>query len=327
MEYHYLKLNGLPVLDPGPLYAAAIENGTPVEFWGKANSVTFSAGMEPDSAWLLVPRSVADSLDGTALHTITWTWREEGKPTDRVFTFANWVLVQATLIGLDGDLKAPYLLEFRDKRERLKHSSIIITTDYNVSLGWSQGAKLERAATMGWTWQTLLDDLWGTLPAELAGGSPLLGWTPSHDPDNWRFDGVQAWEAIGGVLAACQSVLTIQADGFGVVSVGEDVDVPTLTRRLIWDAKPTLDGPIPETIRTVCWHRTFEPDDHEVETRDEVSALDDATTDYVLEVHSDLIFEGEDTNETPLDVAAAEHAARDAEIFDCPQLEQHYSGL
>jgi len=191
MEYHFLKLDGEGVLNPGPLYDAAVDLGLPTNFWGFANSVTVSAGMDPDTAWLIVPRTVAEALYTTELHTITWEW-QQGQAR-KTLNLGGWVLVRATLIGIDGDLKSPYLLELRDKRELMKHS-VVIEQDFNTTVGWDGSAKIYRDSTTNastpWTWQDLLEELWDLLPSSIRGTAPTLDWTPPYDPEYFHFSGI-----------------------------------------------------------------------------------------------------------------------------------------
>ncbi|MEX2176184.1 MAG: hypothetical protein WD872_17615, partial [Pirellulaceae bacterium] len=120
----YPMIGAHRVVDPGELYAAHAANGWPTDFYGLANSISCPVGMEPGSAWFLVSRATGGELGVNSTHSLKWV--HENGPT----TWLNYILHRAVLVGIDGDGKAPYLLEFRDKRQVLRLSSI--DKEYNV---------------------------------------------------------------------------------------------------------------------------------------------------------------------------------------------------
>jgi hypothetical protein len=185
--------------------------------------------MEPGSAWFLVSRIDGDSIDPNTLQNIVWTEQPPGgSPT--ATTFKNYVLHKAILVAKDGDEKAPYLVEFRDKRQIFKLTAV--NKEYNVRRTSRQGDSgttdlyydNSRDSGSDWTWQTMFADLWGNLPSAIAGTAPTLttsGYVPSNEPENFRFHG-SAWDAIGVVLEATQNVLCYDpiADTFTVQRIG-----------------------------------------------------------------------------------------------------------
>ncbi|MGH9932386.1 MAG: hypothetical protein ACREA9_24550 [Pyrinomonadaceae bacterium] len=250
-------------LDPWPLKQACDKHGLPDGFWGLASSIHCPVGMEPGSAWFIVSRVDGNAIDGNALQSLTWT---DGTTTT---TFQNYVLHRATLVGLDGDGNAPYLLEFRDKRQILKMATV--DKEYNVrrttriydtattDLYYTDS----RNAGSDWTWQTMFADLWELLPSAIRGTTPTLatsGYVPTNEPENFRFHG-SAWEAISEVLAATHNVLCLNpiADTFTVQRIGSTQSGLTAAQlvlssagRLLMDDTPLADLNLsvsPATVR------------------------------------------------------------------------------
>ena len=349
MEYHFVEIDGHKCLDPGPLYDACLANRVPYSFWGRANSVTWSVGWEPDTAWLIVSRATAEALSTTLVHSIKWTWREEGKAKDLVVEFKDWVLMAATLIGLDGDENAPYLLELRDKRELIKNSATI-SADYNVSLGWTiAGTRLRKSSTLNagtaYTWQELLAALWASLSATYAGTTPTIpNVLTSHSPDDFRFDGVTAWDAIKMLLQFSQTEIYPTSTGFALFSwQGSDsqltADKKKVGHRLIQDAKHLgylqTNGRVyrdfviqPEYIRVKMYQRNLEPDEIIYSSVDSNNGVGvNPFPGYIVDVWTDLIYEGSGTNDAERTNAAGQVATRVFARLLGSSTDQSYGGL
>src|SRR5262245_49085931 len=224
----YPLAGGKRCLHPLPLKQELDRWGLATDFWGLANSITCPVGMEPGSAWFLVSREDGDALyaaAGNSFHSLVWT---DG---DDSWTFQGYVLHKATLIGTDGDNSAPYLLEFRDKRQVLKMATV--DREYNVRRTTRQGdtgttdlyySDTRDTGPADWTWQTMFANLWELLPSSIRGTTPTLatlGYVPTNEPENFRFHG-SAWEAIGIVLEATQNVLCLNpiSNTFTVQRIG-----------------------------------------------------------------------------------------------------------
>jgi hypothetical protein len=136
MVDRYVTVAGKKALHPLPLKQFCDAFGLPDHFWGRANSISCPIGMEPGSAWFLVSRIDGDSIDPNTLQNIVWTEQPPGgSPT--ATTFKNYVLHKAILVAKDGDEKAPYLVEFRDKRQIFKLTAV--NKEYNVRRTSRQG--------------------------------------------------------------------------------------------------------------------------------------------------------------------------------------------
>jgi hypothetical protein len=336
----------------------AEQNGTPTDFWGVANRVIVPIGMDPGVAHFVVKRDFANSIDKNGLHEFTWTYTPVGG-TAYVRTFSQWTLVQADCTGLDGDSQAAYLLEFRDKRHLLAKGELV-NRAYNVTVpkhpieagtdigDWREWlAGTTAGGAIQWTWQEVLEDLWGLLDGALAGVCPTLAWVPSHEPFNLRFYDISAWEAIGELLECCNAVLVPTAIGFDAYELGEAQSslaghLTALAGRYLFDGKPLPDlaaAHCPETISVLFprreWDQSGVPPAHNYEGKphkvDIATGIGGAVG--TLEIWSDLPAEvnteGDIENETACDDAADELALTLSNRLEnlTDQRELEYSGL
>jgi hypothetical protein len=229
MVDRYVTVAGKKAIHPLSIKQACDEYGLPDKFWGRANSISCPVGMEPGSAWFIVSRVDGDAIAANTLCDIIWT-EKTGSAAAVTTTFKNYAPHRFILIGADGDSKAPYLAEFRDKRQVLKLSAV--NKEYNVRRTTRQGDSAttdlyytdSRNSGSDWTWQTMFSDLWGYLPSAIRGTAPTLatsGYVPVNEPENFRFHG-NAWDAIGEVLEATQNILCYDpiADSFTVQRIG-----------------------------------------------------------------------------------------------------------
>lgn len=338
----YPTVNGLRCIDPGEVAAAHQQLGIPADFWSKANSVTCNVGQEPGSAWLLLPRVNGDALGANAYHSIAWE-HENGTTT-----FPGWVLHRAVLQGLDGDSYAPYLCEFRDKRQVLKLSCI--DAAYNVRrpspCGDSTGeGYFEDTLNTGtpYTWQQMFAAVWGNLPAAVAGSAPTLAYVPTEAPENWSFHGISAWDAVGQVLEFLQSriVLNPLTGVFTVARLGAEqtgltaaLAALTHLRMQDWGPRSDLNLSIaPATVRFFfpkrfhsCgqWYDDYVdggPLVDEFHTIDKTTGLTGAQTGTVLPYHVEIVAEIEDdgstvANATALGALADDLVAKLADRFN-----------
>lgn len=266
MTSRRLTLGSFPCLDPGELAEAADAAGFPDEFSGRANSIANPRGSQPGSAWVLLRRADLDQLDKTTAYTLKF-YEDQSQAVE----FKGYYLISGRAVGIDGDSKAAYLVELRDKRCILQQAKC--DKQYNCQRAvpmWDASfdstptryyysASLNASAL--WTWAEIFDDLWDLLDATVAGTVPTLPYTPTSTPKNFTLSGVQAWDAIEQLLAAIGCVITYnQGDGtFSVVRLGttqsglESLESQNETSRL-WTAKPKTDWLIaaPEKIY-VCF--------------------------------------------------------------------------
>lgn len=235
------------ILCPMALKQSLDQMGFPTPFWGLANSIHCPVGMNPGSAWFLTTRAAGQAAQKNSFQGLVWT---DGT---RRTIFQNYVLHRAVLVGPNGDSKAPYLLEFRDKRQVLRMSAI--DQEYNVRRSNRFGDTGvgdmyytdSRNSGSDWTWQTMFENVWSRLPSAIRGTAPTLPYTPVSEPENFRFHG-SAWEAIAEILQATHSVLclnpitdvfTVQRLSTAQSGLSSALDALTAAKRLIH-----FDGPL-----------------------------------------------------------------------------------
>ena len=247
MEWHVLKIDGNDVLSPRELADVAAVQQWPADFYGSANAIWIPIGFDPGVASLIVPRSTMQALDPDGFHTLAWQQSRGGSP--HTTEFRNWTICDARIQGIDGDEKAAYLITLRDSRQILQRAAVV-NQSYNVSVPHPCGITVEDRQWLEntlngeslWTWQEMLADVWGLLPAS-AGAVPVLPWHPTHKPDTWRFHGIQAWEAVRMICDACQVTIRPVNGGlsYELVNLGTPQDLSALSglvNRLLRDEKP-----------------------------------------------------------------------------------------
>ncbi len=212
----------------------------------KANSYWCPVGPRAGLAHLLMFRKDLAALDGTATHTL--------KMGDT--SFGPLYLVGSFRLGKGGpeDDNSVHMVKFADRRilaERMTDSDL---KAYNIRSYANKQAYLTGTykidVTTPWTWQTLFDDLWGELPS--FGSAPTLPYTPDGTPENFRFIGVNAWDAIHEILTkiGCTTAYDPIGNTFTVVRLGS-VQAFTAQDFILYDASPIESDvtSIPEKIR------------------------------------------------------------------------------
>ena len=206
-------------------------------------------------------------LSKTTAHSLVFSDGSTTLTTAGLYLDRSHVLNRA----LRTDNNALRLVRAVDKRVLLQLSSI--AKQYNVRIpapstttgsGLYYDASLDSGST-AWTWQTMLDDIWDKLPTAFAGATgPTLPSTPDGTPENFRFIGVSAWDALFVVLDHLGMSVAYDpiADTFSYVDLGVFqtglVDAKAaLAGRLIYDFNPdpVIADAQPETIRVFFWRR------------------------------------------------------------------------
>jgi hypothetical protein len=351
MTTRYATLSGKKLLDPREALNWAAHNHTPRDFWLKANSICCPLGKDPGSAFVLLTRRDLNALAVNGLHSLVWT--DNGTTT----TFADLVIANADCMSLSlTDPDSCYLVELVDKRQQLKLSAINAQYNVRVPAGPRQTTEeyyYPESLNAGalWTWQTMLDDMWGELPA-IAGTSPTLPYSPGGNPESLRFIGVNAWNSYHAVIAklGCEIKLNPFTGVFSLVRRGQAqaglaAAMAALSGRRVYDYNkfdPTRTDS-PETIR-VYFHKRAE-DGHGTEKdtprvdnwemspaheEDVASAITGAEVGTVLPVWDDLPAlvdeNGTVTNTAALATRAAEVAANIAARIAVQVDRVHYGG-
>jgi hypothetical protein len=261
------KIDTLPVLDPAPLARAAQANVAPIDFWKRANSYTCPTGKESGSCWLVLPRSTFDAMASNDAHRLV--------VESELHTFAvpSLYMYRTAATAQDGDGKAAYLVELRDKRQILKMASI--NKQYNVKmpapcpLDDEAEEKLYYFESLDgaddaenpvvWEWQTCLDNIWSNLPSSLRGTTPELSWQPPGRPENLRFIGVSAWDAYFEALAIINASLAFDpiTGNFRIFHIaaeqsGTTAALAKIRNRLLFDYQPRITvyaSQVPEKVK------------------------------------------------------------------------------
>jgi hypothetical protein len=232
----------------------------------KASSIFCPLGLAPTRAWFLMLKrdldSLASSTGASSPHTITWTQILDGATSARTFT--GFYLANSTRVlhGGEDDVDSLHLVEFVDARGIIAKMSD--TDSLNANIRSYAQATDYLDGTEGYTWTSLLTELWNLCPGLGAFPGLPAGFSPDGVPQNTRFIGVSAWHALNAVLdkldcAVAHNPLAAAAN-YSIVRLGATQVLAEPTGNLLkWNAEPT-DFPvcdIPATVR-VYFHNHYE---------------------------------------------------------------------
>lgn len=225
-----ITFDELPCIDAGMLLpqASAAELITQ-HVAGRANSFRCPLGPAPGKGWFLLPRVSLQTILGGESFASYFTHTVRFYAGAAIVALAPMIPIRATgvsiLKGRD-EPEAAWLLEVADRRALLNLSAI--NKQYNVRRPDGITSRLFYTATLNnndpWTWVTMLTDIWGQLPSQVAGTFPGLPVTPHGTPENWRFMGISAWQALSLVLEHLSMAVAYNpiADTFSIVQQGPD---------------------------------------------------------------------------------------------------------
>mgnify|MGYP007100061961 CR=1 FL=1 len=267
----YPSIAGKSCLDPGTLVEHVDDQQLPLDFWQRCNSYECPRGPEPGKAHFLLLRKDLDAINkNTFVEAIFRS--DQATVTIPKLLFSKATCMSAGISPTDQD--AAYWAEFVDSRHVLDMSTIGSGTagegQYNVRCQAVEGATstdLYYSESLNggslWTWQTMLDNLWGKLPSTPAGSAPVLPYTPDGSPEGFRFIGVSAWQAIHEVLEkiSCTTTYDPLQNLYGYIKLGSSQSslsdqFARLADRLLYSYWPVEDiaASVPATIR-VFFHR------------------------------------------------------------------------
>lgn len=240
----------IPLCDPRPIIVAR-NRFKRIEIPELLEANSFCCSRTTSKGYILVRREDFVRLDSysTALQLTVGT-----------LVLKNLSIIQAQCVsrGLAADANALYLVELTDGRGILKNRwfQFPLNAQYNVrSPAYPQEYYSESSGT--WTWSTMAGDIWSRMSAFL-GSYPGLPITPVGSPENWKFCGVSAFDALCSILThlgmsiACD--LT-QDNPFTVVyNDATDTAFDTLTERYAKNLEDDFEwidlgsGRVPKTI-------------------------------------------------------------------------------
>lgn len=247
-----MTLGGLPVQNMQPAQYPDAN--------GLANRYRCPRGMEPGRASVLMLKRDLDKLALNAAQTLVVT-------SGNVCTFPGLYFVSARRVsrGHQADPLGCQLVELADVRHQLA-TMTACEKFINVRCPAppaTSGASLYYADSLAsgttiYTWQTALAALWPSI----AGAVPTIPYSPSGTPENFRFVGVSAWQAVHEVLEkiGCTTARNPFTGVFSIVRMGAaQADFTTAKQRnqiylIDSDHYESAAGKIPATIR-VFFHR------------------------------------------------------------------------
>jgi hypothetical protein len=225
------ELNGRKPLNPASLLEDATEYGWPTPWSGLVNGISCPRGKHPGHAHFLVSNATLAALPKSGPIEIKCT-HEFGTTT-----WQKYYLVESQAITKQ--VTPAHWITLADRRHLFQRVATG-TKRYNVRKNKTEYV----AGTGGYTWQTVLNNLWGLLPS--AGTAPTLQSAPSSTPENLLFDGLKVWDCINQVLTAIGHILAYDpiADTFAFVQAsasqaGLASKQTTYKNRVLWDYKPS----------------------------------------------------------------------------------------
>jgi hypothetical protein len=354
----YAKIGDYPVLDPRLIAQGIAGQEVPVSVWRRANAIHCGVGAEPGRAWFLLTREAVQSLSGSEYHDITWYHENDKRDAATSTTFQQYVIVDTQMVGVDGDGQAAFLVEMADKRRILQMSAL--DQNYNLhnpapqeSGGTDDYYSDSLNAGALWTWQTAIENAWGELPG-VAGSCPTLPYTPDSQPEDLRYLGYSAWDAVNEMLQTigCTVAYDPMEDAFSFVRFGATQEglvsaFTTLTDRLMYHHADEQDYALaqaPENVRVYFPRRDqymgVEDDTvassnweiqpyHSIDVATNVSGAQAGTIQRVWDAMPALYVEGSLDNGSALSTRADEIKETLVKSLDqsFDILRKHYSGI
>lgn len=167
-------------------------------------------------------------------------------------TFIALGLVKSERIstGEPEDPDGVYVVQLADKRYLLERWSD--TGEINANIRSYASSTDHLTGTGSATWASLSQAIWETMSP--LGTFPGLPYAPDGVPENWRFHGVNSWEALHEVLGkiGCTTAYNPFTAGFSIVRLGAEQIIESTTRfwsSLVADPLESLATKVPETIR------------------------------------------------------------------------------
>lgn len=203
-----------PCLFPAELYDTAKRNGWDTSAWlGLANGAYFQHGPTPGTAYVLLRRRWVESIDSSSSITLKILHQSAAGDTPTELAFPELWFSHARRVCAEVDSQhpdAPYLVTLHDGRWLANRQSV--DKVYNLrpfasgqADDYYRSTTKTPASATAYTWQEVLDDLWGEV-------SGITGWpsTPptipadslpgSSTPENLIYSNVPALDAISDFL-------------------------------------------------------------------------------------------------------------------------------
>ncbi|MCC7422526.1 MAG: hypothetical protein IT428_19780 [Planctomycetaceae bacterium] len=278
LEVPSWTIDGLRVIEAGTaMEQIAGAGGDPSSIYGRANKFTCPTGKQAGRAWLLMRKEDLDEIrsDDSANPRALTLRITSGRLS---VSFPNLYFVSAVRISGRELQQATdlYLVELADCRIFLAMSFINKTFNVRSTIGGEEDYfTASKNGGSPWTWQQMLDHVWGLLPS-LAGAAPSLsgGLTPAENPERFIFRCMSAWDAyhdiaarLGAAVVYRPTTASFFLSDLGTASGGDSGGGLLLEDAEAIDSDRVL---IPEKVK-VCFPKTYSVPD---EIRQTLSACE-----------------------------------------------------
>lgn len=194
------KVDSQRPLNPAPIIETAMSEGWPRQWIGLVNSVSCPRGRKYGEAHFLLSAATLGAITTSDAVDI------EIEHENGISTFTGYYVTRTQSISGGTDDSAHWIT-LADRRWLLERSALNVR--YNLRN--SPDGYVEDTTDSGtpYTWAQIVADIWGELPAAIAGSAPSLPITPSSTPENLVLEGMSAWEGLNLVLTAIGCVVCL----------------------------------------------------------------------------------------------------------------------
>jgi len=226
--YSFASLGGQPLVSSMSALTEFDKHGWDSSmFAGKANSFISGVGEVPGRGWVLMPRVNLNELNTSEPHMLEFGIGE----SDNSIQLSGVYIRSARRIspGKSHGDEAIYLLDLVDTRYYLRRKKC--NRHFNcLTPGETSGDYVTETTNAGvpWTWTQVLTELWDEVETAFPTLIGSIGTVPditdmTSKPENLRYEGVSAWEALNDACRRCGCAVVydnVYADNFYIVRLG-----------------------------------------------------------------------------------------------------------
>lgn len=207
-EAPFGSLGGQPIVSAATTIREFIEQGLDYSNWyRKANSYRCAVGPEPGYAWVLMQQDELKKLDSRQPQDLVLGIGAKSVTIKRL----AFIQAQRLIPGASLDPDALYLVQLADVRWFLKRT--YIEKNYNIrqtcgTEDWANATTKDLAGTP-WTFLEIVEDLYskfstfgGFFTNAAYSADKVHGSLPTP-PENLRFEGISAWDALAMLCQQC----------------------------------------------------------------------------------------------------------------------------
>ena len=225
----YVTLGGKKCLDPYAVRGELARLGLPIPGdLRKCNGYQCQRGREPGVAYVLLSKTDVDSFGSNLPNGDLLFYHGDTTRTIKTLRTIDARCISNADAAQD---IAVYLVKLADPRYFSRWTRHTKAYNVRTAVPTSQWAAGTPAATLFavesldagsvWTWARMLENIWSDLNA--AGTSPALPYTPTGAPENYRFYGVNAWNAYHDILDKlnCSLIYKPELNTYEIVNNGD----------------------------------------------------------------------------------------------------------